>query len=133
MFLILPYPPSVNHYYVRTKWGGLCISAKGQSYRKETAVLCRGLKSSSIDKPIHMEVSIIPPDKRKRDIDNICKALLDSLQYAAVFNDDNQIQKLTLIKYPHLINKKIVVSPTHGVINCTQGKIFVRIFLATES
>jgi crossover junction endodeoxyribonuclease RusA len=35
-----------------------------------------------------------PPDRRRRDLDNIQKALLDSLEHAGVYADDNQIDLL---------------------------------------
>lgn len=35
-----------------------------------------------------------PPDKRKRDLDNVCKATLDALQHARLFDDDAQIDEL---------------------------------------
>lgn len=37
-----------------------------------------------------------PPDKRKRDIDNIIKVLLDSLQDARYYINDSQIDKITI-------------------------------------
>ena len=35
-----------------------------------------------------------PPDKKKRDIDNLLKPTLDSLQHAGVFLDDNLVDLL---------------------------------------
>lgn len=41
-----------------------------------------------------VSVILYPPDKRRRDIDNPIKILLDSLQRACVFEDDSQIDRL---------------------------------------
>ena len=38
-----------------------------------------------------VEIIIYPPDKRKRDMDNIKKALFDALQNAGLYKDDCQI------------------------------------------
>ena len=38
------------------------------------------------------------PDKRRRDLDNITKALLDALSHANMFEDDEQIDDLHLIR-----------------------------------
>jgi crossover junction endodeoxyribonuclease RusA len=43
---------------------------------------------------------VFPPDKRKRDIDNLLKSLLDSLTHAKVWKDDNQISDLRIYRNP---------------------------------
>ena len=35
-----------------------------------------------------------PPDRRRRDLDNLQKPLLDALQHAGVYEDDSQIDLL---------------------------------------
>jgi crossover junction endodeoxyribonuclease RusA len=35
-----------------------------------------------------------PPDRRRRDLDNLLKALLDSIEHAGVYEDDSQIDLL---------------------------------------
>jgi crossover junction endodeoxyribonuclease RusA len=35
-----------------------------------------------------------PPDRRRRDLDNIQKPVLDALQHAGVYEDDSQIDLL---------------------------------------
>jgi crossover junction endodeoxyribonuclease RusA len=37
-----------------------------------------------------------PPDKRKRDLDNVLKALLDSLTHCGVWTDDSQVAELVI-------------------------------------
>ena len=46
-----------------------------------------------------MTIDYHPPDRRKRDIDNIIKPILDALQHAGLFDDDFQIQKITATRH----------------------------------
>ena len=103
--LELPYPPSVNHYYrnvVIWKDGRAMartlISREGRKYRKavEVHVMLKQLKP--LQGPIALDIRIYPPDRRKRDLDNAQKALLDSMQHAGVFEDDSQVVKITAEK-----------------------------------
>jgi crossover junction endodeoxyribonuclease RusA len=41
-------------------------------------------------------LTAFPPDKRRRDLDNLPKVVLDSLTKAGVWKDDSQIQRLTI-------------------------------------
>ena len=47
-----------------------------------------------------MRLDAAPPDKRRRDLDNILKALLDSLVHAGVLIDDEIIDELHIIRLP---------------------------------
>jgi crossover junction endodeoxyribonuclease RusA len=93
----LPYPPTINNYY--KKWQNrIVISAQGRAYRqllRATLWQCIGKAEKwdgmPMDGDLMVEIIIYPPDKRKRDMDNIKKALFDSLQYAGLFSDDYQI------------------------------------------
>lgn len=94
----LPYPPSVNHYYLHTTTG-VIISAKGKSYRRDVSLLLHRYRGHcGADKRLQVIVNVYPPDKRKRDLDNICKATLDALQHARIFADDNQIDVLIIAR-----------------------------------
>jgi crossover junction endodeoxyribonuclease RusA len=42
------------------------------------------------------------PDKRRRDLDNILKALLDGLTHSGVWGDDSQVVDLRIVKAPTL-------------------------------
>lgn len=105
MQITLPYPPSVNHYKsigrtVHTSSGKsyqIRVNApKTKKYFHEVFVIVKNLQLERLHGDIVMNIEVYPPDYRKRDLDNICKVLLDSLELAGVYNDDNQIVKLTL-------------------------------------
>lgn len=46
----------------------------------------------------HISVTILayPPDQHRRDLDNLCKVLLDSLQWAGAYQDDCQVDRITI-------------------------------------
>jgi len=92
--LVLPYPPSLNTYW-RNLNGKTLLSKKGRLYK--TAV-CRAVVWAQANKGLscRLSVSIVlhPADRRKRDIDNSCKAILDGMQSAGVYLDDCQIDHL---------------------------------------
>lgn len=120
--LSLPYPPSLNTYY-RVVNGRILISAPGRLYRKTVIDTLWGrVGSMQICVPtplagdISMSILSYPPDRRKRDLDNMLKALLDALQYARIYKDDSQISKLSIERMPSRKNDGIVLV-TIGKLN----------------
>jgi crossover junction endodeoxyribonuclease RusA len=106
--LTLPWPPSVNNYW-RIRGNRFFISARGVQYRKDVIFMSYKYRDSfSGNQRILVEISAFPPDKRRRDLDNILKSLLDALQHAKVYEDDSQIDKLTITRYPEFSNKVII-------------------------
>ncbi len=59
---------------------------------------CLEAKVSQLDGPLTVHVSLFPPDKRKRDIDNVLKPLLDACEHAGCFENDNQIAELHIVR-----------------------------------
>ncbi len=90
----LPWPPSVNTYW-RNVGPRVLISRKGREYRTavQVAVLVAGGRRNMTGR-LSLTMAATPPDKRKRDLDNICKGVLDSLALAGVYEDDSQIDEL---------------------------------------
>lgn len=91
----LPYPPSVNTYY-RHVGSRVLISRDGRGYRKTVGQLLLLAGAKSLTGPLAVEVDLYPPDRRKRDLDNAPKAMLDALQAAGLYEDDSQIVDLHL-------------------------------------
>ena len=89
--LTLPYPPTVNTYWRRVGHR-FYISPRGQRYREQVQLIYGGTETYTC--PVVVEAYFNPPDRRERDVDNLPKALLDSLEYAGVFENDNQVKRL---------------------------------------
>ena len=94
--LTLPWPPSVNRYW-RTFQGRMIISAEGRSYRKAVAdqvLIQRGAKH--YEGKIRVVIEAFRPDNRRRDLDNLFKAVLDACTHAGVWADDSNIVDLRI-------------------------------------
>jgi crossover junction endodeoxyribonuclease RusA len=93
--LQLPYPPSVNQYYRKFR-NVMVISDRGRKFRSDVQAVVG--KARTMDGRLSVEIEVYPPDKRKRDIDNVCKATLDALAKAGVYRDDEQIDMLLITR-----------------------------------
>lgn len=91
----LPYPPSVNHIYARTKRGGVMLNPKAKAYREEV-IYTIGKSHTTLCGEIKVKVDVFMPDKRKRDLDNTQKAIFDSLTHAGIWKDDSQIKQIII-------------------------------------
>lgn len=95
--LELPFPPSVNHYWRRVGFRTL-ISREGRRFRERVMALLAARKVQPILGRLSVELDLYPPDNRRRDLDNLPKAVLDALQHGGAYEDDSQIVRLALEK-----------------------------------
>ena len=109
--LELPWPPSVNHYWRSVLVGEHVrnlISAKGRAYKRNVGqavleqTIGRQRKHSPFMGRVHVVLTLYPPDRRKRDIDNSTKAVPDALTDSKVWRDDSQVDEL------HITRSKVV-------------------------
>jgi crossover junction endodeoxyribonuclease RusA len=92
----LPWPPSANTYWRRNS-GRYFISKRGQEYRNFVCNVCYPYKDFFVaEDRLRVKIKAFPPDKRKRDLDNLFKSCLDSLQNSGLYVDDSQIDKLSI-------------------------------------
>ncbi len=109
--LELPYPPSVNHYWRRVGHRTL-ISKKGRLFRKRVLKMLSVHHREPLAGRLHVRVLVYPPDRRRRDLDNITKALLDALEHGGVYENDSQIDRLTIERGEVFKGGKAVVEIT---------------------
>jgi len=118
VLLTLPYPPSVNHYWRRVGARTL-ISREGRAFRRNVCALlaprlCSGQAGDGPRKPpaggrIALAMDAFPPDRRRRDLDNIQKPVADALQHAGIYEDDSQIDLLTTARCQVVRSGRLVV------------------------
>lgn len=93
MILTLPYPPSANTYW-RRNGARYFIAPAGVAFRTEVAARCLAWGVKPLSGEIAMTVTLVPGDRRRRDIDNVLKPLLDALTRGAAWTDDSQVKRL---------------------------------------
>jgi crossover junction endodeoxyribonuclease RusA len=94
----LPFPPSMNTYW-RNFRGRTIISKNGREFREAVIkyVIDNNIPKFG-DKKLKITLILRPRDKRKIDIDNRIKAVLDALEHAGVFDDDFQVDHIEMIR-----------------------------------
>ena len=103
MEVTLPWPPTVNTYYrhvVIGKAPRTLISESGRRYREVVKGLVATMAPKRLEGDLSVQIEAWFPDRRRRDLDNVLKALLDSLTHAGVWHDDSQVTDLRITKAP---------------------------------
>jgi len=83
----------VNAYWL-TSGKRKYISKRGVDFKQAVKDIVQDIPGFG-DQPVEMSILLHPRDKRLLDIDNCCKAILDSLQ-GYMYEDDQQVWKLTV-------------------------------------
>ena len=93
VYLTLPLPPSINVY-----WGFAgsrrFLTLAAREFKKEVAHIVSQQSVIFGDKRLSLTATLYFKDRRKSDIDNRIKSLLDALVQAGLFDDDSQIDEL---------------------------------------
>jgi crossover junction endodeoxyribonuclease RusA len=100
--LTLSWPPSVNNYFA-TVGRRRIVSAQGKAYREEVFWIVRQQRLNGRFAGARVGISINayePKVKRRRDLDNILKAVLDGLTKAGLWDDDVQVDYLRVARCP---------------------------------
>ena len=106
--LELPYPPSINHYWRRVGARTL-ISREGRRFRERVTAILAAMRIKPMCGRLAVAVEVFPPDTRRRDIDNVFKALLDAMQHGGAYRDDSQIVRLSIEKRKPVEGGKTIV------------------------
>lgn len=110
--LTLPVPPSINSYYKRTRTGGVRISAKGNAFKQEVAILCINARCEPLEGAVKLTVRVYF-ERNNRDIDNPLKALQDALE-GYCYKNDKQIVELHVYKFVDKNHPRCEIEVTHA-------------------
>lgn len=91
----LPFPPSVNNLFINIG-RGRAPSKRYQAWKADAQVALLKQGRQSVSGPVEFRVSITPPDKRKRDLDNLLKGPLDFCVQNGVIQDDSLIRRIEI-------------------------------------
>ena len=106
-FLTLPL--STNQLY-RSVNGRTILSARGRANKEAIGWEARAqYRGKPLTGPLAVTVALYWPDRRKHDIDNGLKTLLDSLT-GIVWEDDGQVEDLHVTKAHDKKNARAVVT-----------------------
>ena len=105
--LTLPWPPTVNHYWDRNANGTMRISKKGKAFREAVGWIAAKHKLGPANR-FKVDIAAYAPDNRRRDLDNVLKAILDALTHAGVWADDDQVDDLRIRWVRDADGKKII-------------------------
>ncbi|SJF26609.1 endonuclease [Shigella sonnei] len=95
---ILPYPPTVNTYW-RRRGSTYFVSKVGERYRRDVTLIVRQQRLKlNLSGRLAIKIIAEPPDKRRRDLDNILKAPLDALTHAGLLIDDEQFDEINIVR-----------------------------------
>jgi crossover junction endodeoxyribonuclease RusA len=108
----LPYPPTVNTYWRNIGKGRTILSAKARAYRAaaDAAIAHQGDGRPAMLGRIAVAIVVHPPDRRRRDLDNILKPLLDALANGHVIVDDSLIDRLQVERGEVIEDGMVLVS-----------------------
>jgi crossover junction endodeoxyribonuclease RusA len=103
LYIKLPFPPSLNTYWRNIVVKGrsrTLLSQRGREYRTRVlaAVCFDDMVRPAMEGRLEVHLEVCAPDRRRRDLDNIPKAVLDCLEHANVFRDDSQVDELHIVR-----------------------------------
>ena len=95
LILYLPYPPSVNAYWL-TSGRRKYLSKRGRDFKEQVQEYVIANQVPKLgDIPIQVDIILRPRSKKLMDIDNCGKAICDSLN-GYLYEDDQQVWKITI-------------------------------------
>lgn len=85
----LPFPPSLNNCFENLPRGGRKTTQRYRDWICEALWMLQSQKPAKHLSGVSVTIGFVAPDKRKRDVDNLLKPVLDLLVTGQVIKDDS--------------------------------------------
>jgi crossover junction endodeoxyribonuclease RusA len=108
----LAYPPSANSLFFNAKNGGRVKTKRYKDWRDEAAWVISLAKKKRTMGPYGLTVLAGRPDKRRRDLGNLLKAIEDALVHGGAIQDDSECQCIEMSWQPGITGVRVTVLPT---------------------
>lgn len=112
LWLRLPWPESVNHLYGNRYGGrGKYMTPAGKAFMSAVAAIVYEARCRRYKEPQLLTITMLfyPPDRKRRDEDNLLKQTLDSLEKAGLVDNDHQFADKILLRREVVAGGEIVV------------------------
>jgi crossover junction endodeoxyribonuclease RusA len=88
----------------------ILISREARAYKQLILGLAFIWKRPKILGRISLDIFAYPPDRRARDLDNVLKVSIDSLQFAGLFENDSQIDQIFVKRCDNVPKGKLLIT-----------------------
>lgn len=102
-------PSKSNCYRIEENAGFLYKTKALKDYEKNFYIQCSKYRNANIEGYIEFFIKVFYPNQRA-DLDNSLKVVLDCLQIAKAFPNDNKVVKIVAEKYLDKLNPRIEFS-----------------------
>lgn len=85
----LPFPPSANGLFMNIHRKGRVKTPAYREWLEEAGWMMKSQPVKPFDCPVEIQAIVCAPDKRRRDLDNLWKPILDLLTAHKVIADDS--------------------------------------------
>lgn len=99
----------------------MVLTDEAKQYKQLIRQLVKIYRLPQLEGRLSLHIQVFPPDKRRRDLDNLLKLLQDSLCEANLFLDDSQIDRLfverkNVFKGGQVIVHLREIKPCHSIV-----------------
>jgi len=105
--VILPLPPSVNHYLVSTGRGGKALTPEARNWKAAADIALMHARLVRYDGPVAVTLHVYR-ERKAGDLDNRAKLTLDALNGHA-WGDDAQVVELHAYRHDDAANPRVEV------------------------
>ena len=95
----LPLSPTTNNLFVNVPGKGRVASREYKSWVHAAGLMLNVAKRGETFGKMLVQVGILIPRKNRGDIDNRAKAVLDLFTVCGVWEDDKQVERLTIERH----------------------------------